>query len=119
MTTHMFDQVIVRVRAPLVGVDKLGKPQRDWAAAERVTIEPAVSVQPRVATESVGEPRSQTVTGWTINSQAGHAIDVLPTDRIEWADRQLEIVAGPQHYPHPTRPGRVHHSVVDVQIIRG
>lgn len=119
MTRLMFDQTIHRLRAAQIGRDKLGKPVRDWENAERVQIGHLVSVQPRTATESTTEPRTQTITGWTVQSSAGNKIDVLPTDRIEWADRVLEIAAGPQHWPHPTRPGRVHHSILEIQIIRG
>lgn len=115
----LFDQTIYRLRAPEIGRDKLGTPVRDWSAAERAQFGFLVSVQPRTATESTTEPRQQTITGWVIESPAGRALDVESTDRIEWAGRQLEIAAPPLHYPHPTRPGRVHHSVVQVQIVRG
>lgn len=59
------------------------------------------------------------VTGWRIYSRAGVDLDIEPTDRIEWAGRSLEVLGEVSRWPHPIRPGRVHHVEVDVQRISG
>lgn len=118
MTRHMFDQTIIRLRAAEISRDKLGQPVRDWANATRLAI-PQVSVQPQGSTESVSEPRDRRVSRWEIQSRGGQDLDVVPTDRIEWRDMVLEIVGEVLRWPHPIRPGRVHHAVISVQRVEG
>jgi hypothetical protein len=114
----LFTETIVVLRAPTTGRDSQGNVVRDWSAAARTTYR-QVSVQPRTSTESRGEPRSRTVTGWRIQSRAGVDIDVVSTDRVEWADKVLEVLGDVDRWPHPIRPGSVHHVEFDVQRVRG
>jgi hypothetical protein len=58
-------------------------------------------------------------TGWRIYTPAGVDIDVVPTDRIEWAGRVLEVIGEVARWPHPIRPASVHHCEIDVQKVSG
>lgn len=114
----MFNQTIVVLKAPAAGKDRMGNTVRDWPNAARVTYD-NVSVQPRISTESLSEPRDQTITGWRIQSRAGVDIAIDAVDRVEWADWSLEVVGEVARWPHPIKPNGVHHVEVDVQRVRG
>lgn len=114
----MFNDEIVVVK-PHVVRDRYGSDSLDYGeAAARATV-PNVAVQPRSTTENTADARDQVVAGWRIYSRAGTDLDVDPVDHIEWAGRKLEVVGEVARWPHPTRPGAVHHAEVDVQRITG
>jgi hypothetical protein len=118
MGRQMFDQTITRLRAEQTGTDSHGRPQRDWANADEHAFRD-VSVQPAGSSESSSQPGERVIVRWRVQSRAGVDLDVLPTDRIRWADRVLEVVGEVSRWPHPVFPGRVHHVEIDLQIVKG
>lgn len=90
----------------------------DYSDVERIPVEQLVSVQPASATER-GTNRASTITGWQLTTPAGVDLDLLATDRIEHAGRTLSVVGEPLRWPHPTRPGEVHHLEAALQVVSG
>lgn len=113
----MFGDTITLVR-PQVTQDRYGSDVLDYAAGTR-TVVTGVSVQPRTSTEANSDARDMVTTGWRIYTPAGMDLDVTPTDRIEWAGRALEVIGEVARWPHPIRPGAVHHCEIDVQKVSG
>lgn len=114
----MFDQTVDRLRAPIIGHDKHGQPIRDWPnAAEREYRD--VSMQPAGTTESSAEPGTRVVTGWALQTRAGQDMDLLPTDRVRWGDRVLEVIGEVARWPHPIKRGQVHHVEARLQQVKG
>lgn len=118
MTRLMFDQTITRLRAQETGRDSHGRVQRDWPNAAELDFHD-VSVQPLGSSESSSQPGERVVVRWRVQSRAGVDLDVLPIDRIRWADRVLEVVGEVARWPHPIKRGQVHHVEIDLQIVKG
>lgn len=113
-----FHQSVVRLRAPVVP-DRYGNRVRDWAAAER-TPWTGVSVQPagRSEDQATGD-RDTATTGWSLQSQPGVDLDLLPTDRVELADGVVcEVVGEVARHPDPWGRG-VHHVEATLQRVTG
>jgi hypothetical protein len=114
----MWTSSITVLRAPVV-VDRYNSERFDWTDPARTPVE-GVNVQPTVTTESTTEPRLQTISGWRVTSRAGVDIDIRATDRVELADGTVcEVIGEVARWPHPIRPGAVHHIEVDLQRVRG
>lgn len=90
----------------------------DYSGAERIDVEPLVSVQP-VSTTERSDNRSSTVTGWELTTPAGVDIDLMDIDRVEYAGMQFSVVGQPLRWPHPIRPGAVHHLEASLQLVTG
>ncbi|WP_064076697.1 hypothetical protein [Prescottella equi] len=90
----------------------------DYSNVERIPVEELVSVQPASATEQ-GENRASTITGWRLTTPAGVNLDLLAIDQIEHAGRVLSVIGEPLRWPHPTRPGDVHHLEAALQVVSG
>lgn len=118
MARLMFDQLVYRMRAEEIGRDKHGQPIRDWANADEKPYED-VSMLPAGSSESSAQPGMRVVTGWALQTRAGHDMDLLPIDRIRWGDRVLEVIGEIARYPHPIKRGQVHHVEVRLQQVRG
>lgn len=114
----MFDQLVYRMRAEVTGYDKHNQPIRDWPNAAEVEYRD-VSMQPAGTSESSSQPGTRVVTGWQLQSRAGQDMDVLPTDRIRWGDRVLEVIGEVARWPHPIKRGQVHHVEIRLQQVRG
>lgn len=114
----MFDQTVYRMRAPEVGRDKHNQPIRDWPNADEREYRD-VSMQPAGTTESSSQPGVRVVTGWALQTRAGQDMDTLPTDRIRWGDRVLEVIGDVARWPHPIKRGQVHHVEIRLQQVRG
>ncbi|GAA1961874.1 hypothetical protein [Amycolatopsis minnesotensis] len=113
----IFGDTITRVR-PLVTQDRYGSDVLDYAAGAR-TVFAGVCVQPRSSAEATADERDMVTTGWRIYSPAGMDLDIEPVDRIEWAGRTCEVIGEIARWPHPIRPGEVHHCEVDIQKVSG
>lgn len=113
----MFHDTITIVR-PVITTDRYGSDSLDYVTGARTVVE-RVSVQPRSSVEVSADARDMVTTGWRIYSRSGTDLDIQPTDRVEWAARTLEVVGEVARWPHPTRPGAVHHVEVDVQKVSG
>ena len=113
----IFHDAITIVR-PLVTRDRYGSDVLDYTAGTRILVS-GVCVQPRSSTETTTDARDMVTTGWRIYTPAGMDLDVTPTDRIEWAGRTCEVLGDIARWPHPVRPGHVHHVEVDVQKVSG
>ncbi len=104
----MFHDTVVVVR-PTTSTDRYGSTVYDWDAPTR-TVYASVAVLPTSQQESgIGEFREIVTTGWRVYSRAGLDIDVDASDRVEWAGRDLEVIGEVARWPHPIRPGHVHH----------
>lgn len=90
----------------------------DYSDPERIPVEPLVSVQPASSIDQ-GDNRSSTITGWRLITPAGVDLDLHATDRIEAAIGKLSVVGEPLRWPHPTRPGAVHHLEASLQLVTG
>lgn len=107
--TLMFNQSVVRVRAPLVG-DRYQNKKRDWTAADRLQVD-GVNVQPAgvpARSEEDTNDRQTTVTGWVLQTPEGVDMDLLETDRIEYDGMTLRVDGKVGRWPDPFGPG-VHH----------
>lgn len=114
----IYTSSITVLRAPL-DVDRYGSQQRDWDNAARSQVT-GVSVQPTASTENVSDPRDQVITAWRVYSRAGVDIDIRHTDRVELDTGTVcEVVGEIARWPHPIRPGAVHHVEIDLQRVRG
>lgn len=113
----MWTSSLTVLRAPVV-LDRYKSERFDWPNAVRTLVD-GVNVQPTITTESSTEPRYQTISGWRVTSRAGD-VDIRATDRVELADGTVcEVVGEVARWPHPIRPGLVHHVEFDLQRVRG
>lgn len=114
----MFDQEFTRLRAPLVA-SRLGTKVPDWPNAAELLIE-EVSVQPNKTSESTTDARDQNVVGWRIRSRAGVDLDIKGSDRVKLENGAVcEVIGEIGRWPHPIKPGAVHHVEFDVQRVTG
>lgn len=114
----MYTSSITVLRAPVV-TDRYNSPRPDWSNATRTRVD-NVSVQPTSSTETTTEPREQTITGWRVFTRAGVDLDVRASDRVELENGTVcEVVGEIARWPHPIRPGQVHHVELDLQRVRG
>jgi hypothetical protein len=114
----MFNQSITRLRAPLLE-GRLGSKTRDWPNAAEVVFT-GVAVQPRSSREADTEPRDQVISGWRVYSRAGVDLDVLPSDRVRIDTGAVcEVIGEIARWPHPIKPGAVHHVEFDLQRVTG
>ncbi|MBZ6258863.1 hypothetical protein KVH22_25440 [Streptomyces olivaceus] len=105
----MFEQTIVRVRAPLVE-DRYRNRKRDWDAASRTPVD-GVNMQPAgvpVRSQEDTQDRQTTVTAWNLQTPEGVDLDLLETDRIEYDGMILEVDGKVGRWPDPFTGG-VHH----------
>lgn len=106
MSRH-YAHTITRVRAP-VAPDRYGNQRPDWTAAQRLTV-PGVNVQPGGSppqSEEYTADRQTTVTGWRLYTRPGMDLDLVETDRIEYAGLVLEVDGKVGRW---RINGRVHH----------
>lgn len=114
MSRH-FAQAVTRVRAPLTE-DRYGNEVRDWANAERAPV-PGVNVQPAsapAASEEDTNDRQTAVTGWRLYTRRGVDLDLLETDRVEYAGMTLEVVGKVGRWEIG---GRVHHVEAELKEV--
>lgn len=113
----MFSDAVVVVR-PVMGQDRYGNDVFDWGAAIRTPVTDVV-VLPTSQVEDATGSRIALSTGWRLYSAPGVDIDLQATDRVEWQDMSLEVLGEVARYPHPIRPGRVHHVEAQLQRMTG
>ncbi len=119
----IFGDTITIIR-PAISRDRYGSDVLDYDTGIR-TVVAGVCVQPRSSTEATSasrttsDARSMVTTGWRIYTPAGMDLDVTPVDRIAWAGRTCEVVGEIARWPHPIRPGSVHHCEVDIEKVTG
>lgn len=103
----MFDQDITVLRAAVTR-DRYNNETRDWTSPQRWDVA-GVSMQPASQVEDVtSEAREMVTTGWRLQTRSGD-LDLRSDDRVLWAGRELEVVGEIARWPHPIRPGEVHH----------
>lgn len=109
-------QTITAVRA-VTANDAQGNPVSDWSTATRHT-EDRVSVQPVTQTESTTDARDLIVTNWRVLSDGGVDVDVLPTDRIEWAGDTYEVIGDVGRFRDPIM-GDIDHVEFAIRKVSG
>ncbi|KAF0646710.1 MULTISPECIES: head-tail adaptor protein [Streptomyces] len=85
----MFNQTAVRVRAG-TKVDRGGNTIPDWSSADRLTVS-SLNIQPASQSETVGEERTVSTTGYRVQSAEGTAPDIRAADRIEWRGQLFDV----------------------------
>lgn len=91
----------------------------DYSNPDRIPVASRVSVQPASSVDR-GDNRASTVSGWRLITPAGVDLDLRATDRVEHRDgRTFEVVGEPLRWPHPIRPGGVHHLEASLQRVVG
>lgn len=92
----------------------------DYDNPTRIPVDRPVSLQPvasREQTEAGG--RFSVVTGWALQTPPGMDLDLRDTDRVEYAGRVLSVLGDVLRWPHPIRPGAVHHIEATLEEVRG
>lgn len=110
------DDVTV-VRAPTVR-DRWDNDVPDWAAATR-TVVSGVAVQPTSQVEDATGRRVALSTGWRLFTRPGVDVDLRAADRVEWKGLSLEVIGEVARWPHPLRPGGVHHVEAELRRLEG
>lgn len=113
----MFGDSVVVVRAPVVR-DRWDNDVADWTTATRTTVTRVVVI-PTSQVEDAAGNRVAISSGWRLHSAPGVDIDLRATDRVEWQGMSLEVVGEVARYPHPIRPGHVHHVEAQLQRMTG
>lgn len=113
----MFGDSVVVVRAP-VARDRWDNDVADWAAATRTTVTRVVVI-PTSQVEDAAGNRVAISSGWRLYSAPGTDVDIRATDRVEWQGMSLEVLGEVARYPHPIRPGHVHHVEAQLQQVTG
>lgn len=108
----IFSATITRVRAG-TKTDRAGDTMPDWEASTRLDYH-GVSMQPRIEQETVQTDRDLSVSSWWLSSQIHQDIDLLATDRVEFAGMTLEVVGDVGRWPHPD--GGVHHIEATLKV---
>ncbi|QQM15105.1 head-to-tail stopper [Gordonia phage Banquo] len=73
-----------------------------------VDVVPLVSVQPASQTESA-DFRTMVTTGWRLIGPPGVDLPLSPVDRVRFAGREVMVDGEVARWPHPVKPGGVHH----------
>lgn len=103
----IFDQQVSILRAAR-RVDRYNNETWDWSNPERQEVT-GVHVQPAAQTEDVtSEARSMVTTGWRLYTNHGD-LDLRADDRVVWNGRELDVIGEVARWPHPMRPGQIHH----------
>lgn len=113
----MFHDTVTVVRAT-TGTDQYGNDTRDWATATRTTVA-QVAVLPTTQVEDAAGNRIALSTGWRVFTAPGTDVDLQATDRVEWNGITLEVIGEVARWPHPIRPGAVHHVEADLRRVTG
>lgn len=114
----IFNQSITRNRAG-TRVTRSGDTVPDWSLPTTDQTFRRVSVQPASQAEDVTPERDERITRWRVYTRPGVDIDVLATDRVTYADETFQVVSEVARWPHPGRPGRVHHVEFTIQEVEG
>ncbi|WP_053061992.1 hypothetical protein [Rhodococcus sp. ARP2] len=112
----MFTDTIAIQRAPVTR-SRQGNEVFDWDNATATPVSFLVSVQPSGMIEGAGGRSVTTVSNWRLITPAGTDLDLLATDRVLWAGRSLEVVGEIARWPHPMKPGEVHHVETELQKV--
>lgn len=104
----IFDQQITVVRAART-VDRYNNETLDWNHPDRTVIT-GVHVQPAAqAEDETSQARQMVTTGWRLYTNHGQ-LDLVAGDRVELGDGTETDVRGEvARWPHPMRPGQIHH----------
>lgn len=91
----------------------------DWSDPEKVPVEFRVSVQPLSSSEGPVE-RPQVVTTWQLITPPGRDLPLRSTDRIRlMSGMEFAVVGDVQRWPHPIKPGAVHHVEAMLEMVSG
>lgn len=112
-----FHDTVVIVRAAVVR-DQYDNDVPDWDNATRTTVT-NVAVLPTSQVEDATGNRISLATGFRLYSKIGLDIDLQPADRIEWNGVSLEVMGEIARWPHPLRPGHVHHVEAELRKQEG
>lgn len=113
----MFGDSVTVVR-PTVTRDRWDNDVADWAAATRTVVH-GVVVMPTSQIEDATGNRVAVTSGWRLFTAPGRDMDLRATDRVEWQGMSLEVLGEVARYPHPIRPGHVHHVEAQLQQVTG
>lgn len=113
----IFADTVTVVRAKVVR-DRWDNDTLDWAAATRTTVT-GVLVMPTSQIEDAAGNRVALSSGWRLYSQPGTDVDLFATDRVEWRAMSLEVIGEVARWPHPLRPGAVHHVEAELRKVTG
>lgn len=114
----IFNQSISRVR-PGWRKTRAGDRVENWAQATTAPIR-RVHVQPLTQDEDNDTTaRDERITTWRVYTRPGRDADVQATDRIVYDGRTCQVIGDVARWPHPIRPGRVHHVEFTIQEVEG
>lgn len=111
-----YPETVVVLRAPLV-TDAYGKQVRDWANAVPTTVE-GVQVQPASSAEPVEVGRVSVVTSMRLLTPIGVDLDLLRTDRVQWAGGTWLVDGEVARHKRPST-GAVHHVEAILKRVSG
>lgn len=83
----------------------------DFDGVTPVSVAFLVSVQPVSSTELVAgsNPGEQVTSSWRLITPIGRDLDLVATDHLLWRGDEFDVTGDVLRWPHPTRPGEVHH----------
>lgn len=105
----LFTQSVVIVRAGGL-IDRYGNTKPDWGSGATRTAVSGVNVQPAASPSNSDEhidDRQTTLTRWRLYTPRRMDLDLLETDRVEYAGMKLRVDGKVGRWPAPG--GGVHH----------
>ncbi|AXQ65133.1 hypothetical protein SEA_SCHMIDT_11 [Gordonia phage Schmidt] len=92
----------------------------DWSpeAVTVVPVERLVSVQPNAQTETA-DHRVLLTSGWLLVTPPGMDLPLSAIDRVRFAGREVQVDGDVARWPHPTKPGGVHHVEAQLTAVSG
>ncbi|WP_182359477.1 hypothetical protein [Tomitella gaofuii] len=107
----------VQVVRPLEERDRYENVRYNYEAGEVRDVPALVSLQP-VGQDSDDENRVMVTGTWVLRTRPGTDIDLVETDRVRSFHGDMKV-EGIGRWPHPIRPGGVHHAEVKLQVVTG
>lgn len=114
----IFNQAITRLRAG-ERVTRSGDTVPDWTAAGPGVTFRRLHVQPLSQSETATAERDARTTSWRVYTRPGVDLDVRATDRIRYEGNVCQVAGEVARWPHPRRPGRVHHIEFTITLEEG
>lgn len=99
----------VQIVKPAITKDRYENDTYDYGdAATVIDVVRPLSIQP-ASTAIEGTNRFMVTEGWTLRTPVGMDLDLSPVDRVRWGGFEAAVNGAVSKWPHPIRPGGVHH----------
>ncbi|QOV99513.1 hypothetical protein [Rhodococcus pyridinivorans] len=95
-----------------------GSVSLDYSDPEVIPVDMRVSLQPTASKEQA-DGRMSVVSGWFLSTPVGADIDLRSTDRVRALGRVMQVLGEVLRWPHPIRPGGVHHVEATLEEVTG